>query len=208
MTKKIVLIGGPGTGKSTTAAEIFVAFKKMGRNVELVPEWVRRDIAINGPMESVWEQYRTLENHEEAEGNFPEQVEYLIIDSGCLTPYFYAALYSDKRNSRDRIVVQDMHRDLLDALYKKRYDHIFFLPRFRTDQLGISFQDGVRYQTEEDINVLETYMTLFFTKIHPIDNIIMLDCPLKDRVETVIRTVKGENAVSDWKKALERDNGQ
>lgn len=207
MTQKIALIGGPGSGKSTTTAEIFVAFKKMGHNVEFVPEWIRRDIAINGPMETVWEQYRTFINHREAEEHFSPKVEYLVIDSGCLTPYFYTALYASKNNQRERLAVQDMHESFVNILYQRHYDHIFFLPRFRTDELGISFQDGVRYQTDAEISALESYMTLVFTRIYKMDNIHVLDCPLRDRVPTVLRTVGGDEAVEKWKKAVERDNG-
>lgn len=38
MTTYVNIFGGPGVGKSTTAADLFVAMKKAGYNVELVTE--------------------------------------------------------------------------------------------------------------------------------------------------------------------------
>jgi hypothetical protein len=196
--KRITLIGGPACGKTTLAHDLFVQFKKLGKNVEIIPEWIRRDIMRNGPMDSVFEQYRTLMNHRREEENFPKEVEYLIHDGGTLTPYFYAALYSKKTDRKERLVVQDMYEALLDDLYSFKYDKIYFLPRAIADAAGVSFQDGVRYQTEHDLEVLETYMRLIFTKIHQMGNIKVLDCPLKLRTMTLIRDILGNEAVQQW----------
>lgn len=40
-TLTVGLYGGPGTGKSTTAALVFGALKQLGRNVEFVPEYAK-----------------------------------------------------------------------------------------------------------------------------------------------------------------------
>lgn len=50
--KVINLFGGPGTGKSTTAALVFGRLKQMGANVELVTEFAK---------DLVWEDRRTIE---------------------------------------------------------------------------------------------------------------------------------------------------
>lgn len=41
MYKRLNLWGGPGSGKSVLASEIFVLCKKKGMKVELVPEWIK-----------------------------------------------------------------------------------------------------------------------------------------------------------------------
>ena len=41
MTKVVNLFGGPGTGKSTTAADLFAQLKKRGVNAEYVPEYAK-----------------------------------------------------------------------------------------------------------------------------------------------------------------------
>lgn len=205
MSKRIAFIGSPGCGKSTCSAEVFVAFKKLALNTELVPEWVRRDIARIGAMQSVWEQSRVLQKHREEEMNFAEDVDFIIVDSGTLTPYFYAALYADKKDPRARVVVQDMYGYLLDDLYSKKYDHIFFVPRIYTDKAGVSFQDGVRYQTDDEVQVLENYMRLLFCHVHCMDNIHTLECPLNMRVQQVIKVVLGQETLARWNKLIEKE---
>lgn len=200
MTKRVVFIGGPGCGKSTLTADVFVAFKKIGKVTEFVPEWIRREIMREGVMTSVWEQYRTMNNHRREELHFPDTVEYLILDGGTLTPYFYTAVYSKKDDRKERLVVQDMYEQLLDDLYSRKYDHIYFLPRIFTDQAGVSFQDGTRFQTDEELDTLEQYMSLIFTKIHRMDNIKVLNCPLDDRVDTIVQDVLGDEGTETWKR--------
>lgn len=39
--KRINIFGGPGVGKSTLASDLFAYLKKSGKNVELVPEYVK-----------------------------------------------------------------------------------------------------------------------------------------------------------------------
>jgi AAA domain len=188
-TTRIVFIGAPGCGKSTLAADVFVAFKKLGKNVELVMEWIRRDIMKNGSMTNVFEQYRTLMNNRHEEEHFPEQVEYIVQDGGTLLGYFYAAVYSTKIDQRERLVIQDMYEALLNDLYSRKYDHIYFLPRTAVQAIGANIKDGTRFQTDHQIEVLENYMRLIFTEIHRMDNIKVLECPLGERVETIMSDI-------------------
>lgn len=189
---RIVFIGAPGCGKSTLAADVFVALKKLGKNVELVPEWIRRDIMKNGIMTNVFEQYRTLMNNRREEDHFPDQVEFIVQDGSTLLGYFYAAVYSNKNDPKERLVIQDMYSTLLDDLYSRKYDHIYFLPRAYTEHLNAD--DGTRFQSDKDFITLDTYMRLIFTDIHRMDNVKVLDCGLNQRVPTVIRDILGFSA--------------
>ena len=189
MTKKIVFIGSAGSGKSTIVTDLVTTLKKEGINAEHVPEMIRYDIQQNGPMESIWEQYRALLNQQKYEDSVPQQVEYSIIDSGCLTPYFYACLYTSIASERERLVLADMFKYLIDIIYKKRYDHIFFLPSIQTrERAGLDniINDGTRYQTESNLNILDEHMELMFTKVLKSPNIHKLTCPLEDRVKIVL----------------------
>lgn len=189
MTKRVVFIGSAGSGKSTIVTDLITCLKKKGINAEHVPEMIRYDIQQNGPMESIWEQYRALNNQQEYEDCIPDNVEYSVIDSGCLTPYFYACLYTSTATERERLVLSDMYRYLIDIIYKRRYDYIFFLPaRLTKSETGIDklTNDGTRYQSEEELDILDQHMTLIFTKIFKADNIYTLDCPLDDRIDKVL----------------------
>jgi hypothetical protein len=46
--------------------------------------------------------------------------------------------------------------------------------------------DGTRYQSVAEIEALETHFSLVFTQHHKLDNIHVLDCPLDDRLNTVL----------------------
>lgn len=194
-TKHITFIGGPGSGKSTTAADLFVQLKKLGRNVELIQEWIRRDIMRNGPMQSTFEQYRTLLHNRREEENFPTSVEFLIHDGNTLLPYFYAALYAKKTDPRERLIIQDMYAVLLDDLYSGKYDYIYFLPRIYTEKTGANLDDGTRYQNPYEVDVLEQHMRLIFEKVHRMDNVRVLDCSVHDRNDTLIRDLLGPDRV-------------
>lgn len=188
--KKICIIGNAGAGKSTLAGKIFSALKPLKVNVELVPEFIRGDIQVNGPMQSIWEQYRTRFSQKEIEDAIPNNVDYAVIDSGTLTPYFYACLYSNKENERERLVLQDMYKFFLEDLYKRRYDYVFFLPRAQTYAANPDIlTDGTRYQSADEINTLETHMTLLFGNLHKLNNVHVLDCPLDQRLDKVLEII-------------------
>jgi hypothetical protein len=191
MTNRICFIGNAGSGKTTLAADVFTALKKQHKNAEHIPEWIRFDIQKNGPMRSIWEQYRTRSKQKEWEDAAPSTIDYLVTDSGILTPYFYACLYADKTDARSRLVLNDMHEYLLEDIYNRRYTHVFYLPMAETYAKNPQIlKDGTRYQTEEEILALEAHFDLVFTKHHKLDNIHTLDCPLDDRLNSVLEIIK------------------
>ena len=193
MTKKVVFIGSAGSGKSTIVTDVITRLKKKGVNAEHVPEMIRYDIQQNGPMESIWEQYRTLQNQREYEDGVPNNVDIAIIDSGCLTPYFYACLYTSTASVRERLVLADMFKYLINDIYKRRYDYIFFLPDKLTQEqtaLNDITKDGTRYQTTDELETLDEHMNLVFTKMFKSDNIYELDCPLDERADTVLSIIE------------------
>ena len=83
--KRIVFIGILSSGKIDSATAVFTALKQAGRKTEHVDEFVPRDIQVNGPMMSIWEQYRTRQFRKELEDAVPA-TDHLICDSGTLMP--------------------------------------------------------------------------------------------------------------------------
>lgn len=185
--QRIAFIGGPGAGKSTLATDVFTRLKKTGISAELVTEWIRQDIQINGPLSSIWEQYRTLQHQREIEDSIPEVVDYVITDSGTLTPYFYSCLYCDRNDRRQRLVLIDMFKYFIHDIYTRRYDHVFFCPIRETYQANENIlRDGTRFQTQEDVNILDYHMNTIFMVAHHMPNIHRLDVPLDQRVDQVL----------------------
>ena len=185
--QRIVFCGAAGSGKTTLAAQVFAGLKQAGRNVEHVHEFVRTDIHQNGPMRSIWEQYRTRQFQKELEDAIPAKADHVICDSGTLTPYFYAVLYADPTEPRQRLVLQDMYRYLLDDLFLRRYDLVFFVPVLARYNL----EDGTRYQTLEQIKLLDEHMRLIFTKLHHTSNVHTVDSDFGHRLDEEMWKILG-----------------
>lgn len=91
--KKLTVIqffGGPGVGKSTTAAELFALMKKRGYKVEFVHEYAK---------ELVWENRQALfteqdwifaHQHRSIRRLVDHDIDYAIVDSSILLGLFYA----------------------------------------------------------------------------------------------------------------------
>lgn len=186
--KKLVFIGGPGSGKSTLATDVFTILKKQKYNTELVTEFIRRDIQEHGPMETIWEQYRVRYKQCELEDNLPDVLDYAVIDAGTISQYFYAILYCDHSNSRQRLVLADLYKYWLDDIYLKRYDYVFYVPSNHTHSENPNIlNDGTRYQTTEEVNTLEASMNLMFDNLHKnVGNIYTIDVPLQERTSKVL----------------------
>lgn len=88
-SKIINMFGGAGAGKSTIAAELFAAMKKLGMSVELVTE-VAKDIVHEGRMDHMM----YCQDKISADQNFRQyrvngQYDYIITDSPVLLGIFY-----------------------------------------------------------------------------------------------------------------------
>lgn len=91
-TRIINLFGGPGCGKSTTAAELFGAMKRKGYSVELVTEFAKR---------LVWEERLTTLHNNQAYvhgkqlhylDNVVGKVDYVVTDSPTVLSAIYAPI--------------------------------------------------------------------------------------------------------------------
>ena len=185
--KKIVFVGGPGSGKSTISAEVFVELKKRGANVELVTEWIRQDLWINGPMTTIWEQFRTYAKQREIEDSVPTTVDWVVTDSGTLTPYFYAIEYCDQKDPRQRLVLHEMYNRLVTDIFTNRYTHIFYLPTTETYKRNSNIlSDGTRFQTLEQVNKLDQNMRITFCEMIKNDSVYTVDVPLEERSQFVL----------------------
>lgn len=88
MTQIINLFGGPGTGKSTTAAGLFNRMKVMGLNVELTTEyakdmvWEGRDNVLSDQIYILAKQHRKL-------ARLQGKVDWVIMDSPIILGLMY-----------------------------------------------------------------------------------------------------------------------
>lgn len=92
MTTIINLYGGPGSGKSTSAAYLYYLLKQQGKNVELVREYVK-DWAWEGRKISAYDQIYFLGKQVRRESLLYDKVNYIITDSPILLSVYYAQQY-------------------------------------------------------------------------------------------------------------------
>lgn len=135
-TLVVNLIGGPGTGKTTTMALVFGKLKTMGIDAEMVTEF---------PKELVWE-HRTETMKDElyifakqAHRFFRVngQVDVIVTDRPIILTVLYNNLYGDKSSALDAIVKETF----------EKYNNLnFFLNRVK------EYNPNGRTQTEEESN--------------------------------------------------------
>lgn len=92
MTTIINLYCGPGGGKSTSAAYLFYQLKKLGKNVELVREYVK-DWAWEKRHINAYDQLYFLGKQSRRESMLYGKVDYIVTDSPIWLSAYYAQLY-------------------------------------------------------------------------------------------------------------------
>lgn len=81
-------MGGPGCGKSTTAAGLFYLMKNAGMNVELVTEYAK-DLTWEKRFDMLTDQLYILAKQNRRLHRLQDQVEYVVTDSPILLSYHY-----------------------------------------------------------------------------------------------------------------------
>jgi predicted ATPase len=142
MTTYINLFGGPGVGKSTTAAALFVEMKKRGLSVELVTEvakdfvWEDRSTTLTIQPYITIKQFRNLVR-------LKGKVKYVITDAPILLGCMYADKYAPTLPLSYKQFIVDLHNQELNPSIN------FVLQRsFEYDSTG-------RYQSEDEAKELD-----------------------------------------------------
>lgn len=91
-TTIINLYGGPGAGKSTSAAYFYYLLKAAGKNVELVREYVK-DWAWEGRKITTYDQIYFLGKQVRRESMLYGKVDWVVTDSPVMMNLYYAQKY-------------------------------------------------------------------------------------------------------------------
>lgn len=127
----INLFGGPGTGKSTTAAALFALMKREGYNVEMITEfakdlvWTERNKELGDQIYIFGKMYHKL-------WRLRDKVDYVICDSPLPFCHYY--------NKEDI----PLFEELVFACFHKFENLNFRLVRY------FPYQEEGRYQTREE----------------------------------------------------------
>jgi predicted ATPase len=142
MTKYINIFGGPGTGKSTTAAALFVEMKKSGYKVELVTEvakdfvWEDRQTTLTIQPYITIKQFRNLIR-------LKNKVDYVITDAPILLGCVYADFYASHLPLSYKQFLVDLHKQELNPSV-----NILLRRSFEYDNTG-------RYQDEKEAEKID-----------------------------------------------------
>lgn len=146
MTKIINLIGGPGTGKSTTAFALIYLMKINGLTVEYLPEVAKKHIwrkdfeKLNNQRDLVEETFISL-------NSFKSKIDYIITDGPIIMGLYYNRFFNPNK--------YDPHLDnyILEC-YNKFNNMNIFIHRNKS----IKYETEGRIQTENEAGAIDRMM--------------------------------------------------
>jgi len=177
-TVVVNLFGGPGTGKSTTAAELFAKLKQTGQSVELVREyvkdwaWERRKI---GPLHQPY--IFGEQSHREA--LLYSKVAVVVTDSPLLLSAFYHTKYFGVSYLTPCVLEYMQHAN---RVLGTKYVNVV-LKRVKP------YSPDGRYETEEQAKVLDGEIRDWLTSIGCSYHEVVCDTEASQRVAELIRGV-------------------
>ena len=163
----INLIGGPGSGKSTTAAGLFYKLKQMGIDCEMALEfakdkvWEESLMTLNDQIYIFGKQYHKL-------WRLNNKVDVIITDSPLLV-----SLYYNKEESK-------YFNDFVVEQYNKFNNVLYFINR------PDDYQTNGRTQTEEESKNIDKVLKNLITKY----NISYKEIDCYKSVEEIIKDIK------------------
>lgn len=145
MSKIINLYGGPGTGKSTSAAYLYYQLKNKGVNCELVREYVKNWV-WEGRVISPYEQFYFLGKQIRQESLLLSKVDVIVTDSPVFLNIYYAKKSTQPIYDGIRVSALGYYKQLLIDGHEHR--HIFLNRTKKYNPAG-------RYQSEEEAKKID-----------------------------------------------------
>jgi len=153
--KVINIFGGPGTGKSVTAAKVFAELKMQNKNCEYVTEFAK-DLVYNESYRELSHQEWIFANQHHRMYRLRDKVDYIVTDA----PLFNSIVYSGKGEEH-----KDFHKYVFSVF--SRYDNLnVYLERETIYQQQGRYQDeaGAK-KIDDEVLTLFDYFNVNFVKI-------------------------------------------
>lgn len=163
--KVINIFGGPGVGKSVTAAHVFAELKKLQKNCELVTEFAK-ELTYDESYRVMENQIWIFANQHQRLHRLKEKVEFIVTDA----PLFNSIIYSGKGDEN-----KPFHNFVIHEYSK--YDNLnIFLDR------ETEYQQVGRYQDEAGAKAIDLEVLRCFDYF----NIPYVKVGLKNATNTII----------------------
>jgi len=173
----IAIAGGPCTGKSTLAANVFVTLKNTGFDYDLIQEEMRRLKREFGDPKSPFDRFYMWrqQEREEIRSN---------ADNGFVTDmplfHFYAQARQYQQEPRDKMAVRELFRMCLEL--EDRYQLIVIAE----NPLEIPYRRDQSRSSDQDVSVERHKMVRAFVEFAWPKKILLVNGSLEERLKEVI----------------------
>ncbi len=169
--KVINIFGGPGCGKSTTAAGVYHQLKQMNKNVEYVSEYAK-DLIYENRFERLDDYLYVLAEQHHRLYRLRDRVDYVVCDGSFLLGYIH---YS-KKSIYDKKLMQNLILDIFN-----KYDNINYLLNRKK---SIYQTTGRKESLEQALNLDKKLLKLFNKK-----NIVYKKLSLNNAVNQILKDI-------------------
>lgn len=173
-TKKIAILGGPSTGKTTLCKQLDVDYSLAGYISSVCLEFARSYIARYGVPESVYEQFLLYEGQKRQEKELG-YCDIIFCDNATILNYVYGLISCDHKNDKEIYALMKLFEWAMKDL--PGYE-VFYIPR----EFAMC-KDGIRYQDEAYALDVDEKIKNFLDIMNVPYHIVRGD--MKTRVQTV-----------------------
>jgi nicotinamide riboside kinase len=162
---RVALVGAPGSGKSTVAAETMAELREQGYPVEFVSEFAREFICANGGIDNEYQQVFMASEQRRREETMALKSNLIVIsDSSYLMNHVYASMLASRNKAlrtkgSGSLMLEILYKEFLKSL--NDYDVIAFAMRPTLKASKSRHNDGVRIHNEDQSDEIQSYLENF-----------------------------------------------